>query len=115
MKEKISIPTNADIDKAYKELKTKIIGTENEIDYLTLKNLNEDIMVAKPPHYQAANGMEVINVIEAFTDGLTGMEAVDTANAIKYILRWKKKNGVQDLKKAKWYIEHLISKLETNE
>lgn len=98
MNNKISIPTNADVDKVCKE-------------YMKY----EDVMVSKPPHYKAANGMEVIDVIEAFTDGLTGMEAVDTANAIKYILRWKKKNGVQDLKKAKWYIEHLISKLETNE
>ena len=65
-------------------------------------------MVNHPAHYKAANGLEAIDVIEAFTDGLTGMEAVDTANVLKYVCRWKKKNGVQDLKKAKWYLEHLI-------
>ena len=69
-------------------------------------------MVNHPSHYQSQNGLEAIDVIEAFTAGLEGIEAVDTANVIKYILRWKNKNGIEDLKKARWYIEHLISKLE---
>ena len=34
-------------------------------------------------------------------------------NVVKYILRWKDKDGVQDLKKAKHYIEYLIER-ETN-
>ena len=67
-----------------------------------------DEMVSHPNHYQSDYGLEVIDVIEAFTDSLTGMDAVDTANILKYVCRWKKKNGVQDLKKAKWYLEHLI-------
>ena len=44
-------------------------------------------MVNHPSHYQSQNGLEAIDVIEAFTAGLEGIEAVDTANAIKYILR----------------------------
>ena len=69
-------------------------------------------MVNHPSHYQSKNGLEAIDVIEGFTDGLDGIEAVDTANAIKYLLRWKSKNGIEDLKKARWYINHLIDKLE---
>lgn len=65
-------------------------------------------MVSHPSHYQSENGLEVIDVIEAFTSDLNGIEAVDTGNVIKYICRWKKKNGVQDLKKAMWYLQHLI-------
>ena len=65
-------------------------------------------MVSPPSHYQSENGLEVIDVIEAFTSDLNGIEAVDTGNVIKYICRWKKKNGVQDLKKAMWYLQHLI-------
>lgn len=71
-------------------------------------------MVNHPPHYQADNGMEVINVIESYTDGLMGIEATDTGNVIKYICRWKNKNGLEDLKKAKWYLEHLIKHLENS-
>ena len=55
-----------------------------------------DKMVSHPDHYQSKTGLEVIEVIEAFTSYLTGIEAVDTANVIKYICRWKKKNGLQD-------------------
>ena len=69
-------------------------------------------MVNHPPHYQSRSGMEVIDVIESFTDGLVGIEATDTGNIIKYICRWKGKNGLEDLKKAKWYIEHLINHVE---
>lgn len=70
-----------------------------------------DKMVSHPSHYQSKSGLEVINVIAAFTEGLDGIEAVDTGNAIKYICRWKDKNGVQDLEKAMWYIQHLIDHL----
>lgn len=69
-------------------------------------------MVNHPPHYGSNTGIEVIDVIEAFTDGLVGIEATDTGNVIKYICRWKRKNGLEDLNKAKWYIEHLIEHVE---
>ena len=70
-----------------------------------------DKMVSHPSHYQSKSGLEVIDVIAAFTEGLEGIEAVDTGNAIKYICRWKDKNGVQDVEKAMWYIQHLIDHL----
>lgn len=71
-------------------------------------------MVNHPPHYKSKTGLEVIDVIKAFTADLTGIEATDTGNVIKYICRWKSKNGVEDLKKARWYIDHLISNVEGN-
>lgn len=67
-----------------------------------------DRMVSHPPHYQSETGMEVIDVIEAFTFDLKGIEAYDTGNILKYMCRWKKKNGIQDLKKAMWYLQDLI-------
>jgi hypothetical protein len=39
-------------------------------------------------------------------------ESFCAGNVIKYVWRYKKKGGVSDLKKAKWYLERLIS-LET--
>lgn len=72
----------------------------------------EEDLVNHPKHYKSANGMEVIDVIEAFTADLKGIEATDTGNIIKYICRWKHKNGLQDLKKCQWYINHLIEKVE---
>jgi hypothetical protein len=63
--------------------------------------------VDHPPHYTAGK-IECIEAIEAATTGLEGLEAVCTANVIKYVWRWKKKNGLQDLEKAKWYLDRLI-------
>lgn len=68
-------------------------------------------MVSHPDHYQSETGLEAIDVIEAFTFDLSGIEAFDTANILKYVCRWKKKNGIQDLEKAVWYAEHLIAHL----
>lgn len=59
-----------------------------------------------PDHYQGK--VECIDAIESATENLTGMEAVCTANAIKYLWRWKKKGGRQDLEKARWFINKLL-------
>ena len=66
-------------------------------------------MINHPAHYQLGNGMETIDIIEAATCDLYGIEAFNTGNAIKYLCRWKKKNGIQDLEKAVWYIQALIA------
>ena len=71
-----------------------------------------DKQVSHPTHYQSRCGLETIQVIEAFTEDLSGIEAVDTANILKYACRWKQKGGVQDLKKIMWYAQHLIDYLE---
>ena len=73
---------------------------------------NPPDMVNHPPHYQSENGIEVIDVIEAFTADLNGIDAVCTGNVIKYICRWKSKNGLEDLKKCRWYLERLIKHVE---
>lgn len=70
-----------------------------------------DKMVSHPTHYQSETGLEVIDVIEAFTFNLKGIEATDTGNIIKYACRWKQKNGIQDLEKIMWYTQHLIDHL----
>jgi hypothetical protein len=64
------------------------------------------VLVNNPPHYQGK--IECIDAIEAAIDGLEGMEAMCTGNAIKYLFRWKKKGGAQDLEKAMWYIKKML-------
>lgn len=68
-------------------------------------------MVNHPEHYQSGK-IETIDVIEEFTKDLKGIEASDTANIIKYACRWKRKNGVEDLRKLVWYANHLINHIE---
>ena len=68
-------------------------------------------MVNKPPHY-ADRKIEVIDVME---DTMTheGYKGYLEGAIIKYIMRFKvKENPLQDLKKARWYLDQLIKKLE---
>lgn len=74
--------------------------------------MSDDKMVSHPDHYQSETGMEVIDVIESFTFDLKGIEAICTGNILKYVCRWKKKNGIQDLEKAQWYLTRLIDHLK---
>lgn len=73
---------------------------------------NKKEAVDHPSHYQSETGLEAWDVIEAFTFDLKGIEAFDTGNVLKYMCRWKGKNGLEDLKKAKRYLEHLINHVE---
>lgn len=60
-------------------------------------------MVNHPPHYtQHPSGVECIQITEhmSFTIG----------NAMKYLWRADLKNGLEDLEKAKWYIEREIER-----
>lgn len=68
-------------------------------------------VVNHPAHYTAGK-VECIDALEAATEGLEGIEAVCTANAIKYLWRWKRKGGNEDLQKAKWYIDHILQRWE---
>ena len=60
--------------------------------------------VNNPDHYNASS-LEVIDAIK----GLGFAEGFCIGNIIKYVCRNKHKGGVEDLKKAKWYLEYLIS------
>ena len=76
---------------------------------------NSESRVAHPAHYQTSNGLETIDVMEAFTEDMAGYEAVCTSNVLKYICRSKTKNGLEDLKKAEWYLKRLIEHIESSE
>lgn len=63
----------------------------------------------KPLHYVVNNGLQTIDLIEGM---MTDHQAKGflIGNIIKYLSRYERKNGVEDLKKAKWYLERLIEK-----
>ncbi len=66
-------------------------------------------MVNSPPHYNQA-GVECIDAIRAATD--EGYQYYLQGNIIKYLWRYRYKNGVQDLEKAKWYLNKLIEEID---
>ncbi|MGT2771140.1 DUF3310 domain-containing protein [Streptococcus intermedius] len=67
--------------------------------------------INKPSHYQGAQGLEAIDVIRNFAGGLTAEQGFYWGNAIKYMLRFQKKNGVEDLKKARKNLDWLIGSI----
>ncbi len=67
--------------------------------------------VNNPTHY-TQGGIECIDALKAATVGKTGIEAICVANVIKYLWRYEKKNGLEDVKKAQWYINRLIQELK---
>jgi hypothetical protein len=69
--------------------------------------------VNHPSHY-TQGAIECIDAIKEATKGLFGIEAVCTGNIIKYVWRWKFKNGVEDLRKAEWYLQRLIKEATSN-
>ena len=67
-------------------------------------------MVDHPKHYQSKHGVEVIDIIEEFGLGF------HLGNVIKYVLRaGHKSNELEDLEKAKWYLERVIDLKKTEE
>ena len=71
------------------------------------KETTNDNAVEHPTHYMKDSGHEVIEVIKAWKLGY------NLGNAVKYIARYKyKAKPVEDLKKARWYIDRLIQQLE---
>ena len=64
-------------------------------------------MVNHPAHYGGDNPMEVIKIIDHYKLPFS------LGNTIKYVLRSDSKgNKLEDLKKAAWYLQHEINKLE---
>ena len=64
-------------------------------------------MVNQPPHYTHGS----IEVIDVIADALTTdmMEGYCIGNVMKYVMRYRYKNGVEDLMKARWYLDKAIS------
>ena len=72
-----------EIAKYYEEMRkqVKMNNIKTTLEYNPQDNVNQ------PAHYQGK--VECIDAIEAAVEGLEGLEAVCTANVIKYVWRWK--------------------------
>ena len=73
---------------------------EQEMKY----NKDED-MVNHPKHYNES-GIECIDALEAMLGD--GFQSYLQGNIAKYLWRYRYKNGIEDLKKAEWYLHKLI-------
>jgi hypothetical protein len=80
------------------------------LEYMKMRaqEVKED-MVNNPPHYNKA-GIETIEAIQAMTGN--GFQSYLQGNILKYLWRYQYKNGIEDLKKAQWYLNRLISEVD---
>lgn len=90
--------------------------TEGYEAYMTRRYREEQLglfptadMVNHPPHYNQA-GIECIDAIAAATDD--GFEYYLQGNILKYLWRYRYKNGTEDLEKARFYLNKLIETTE---
>lgn len=95
-----------------KETKKNLLVLLDELfekEYPHLIDEPESLIVNQPSHYMSEHGKETI--VEIFEDILCEekdlFNAVATSNCWKYCSRYQKKNGSEDLKKAKKYAEFL--------
>lgn len=76
--------------------------------------------ISKPKHYMLfeQEGIEVRDVLEkladkCYSDGLatqgSSLFISDYVQLMQYLMRFMDKNGVEDLKKARWYLDKMIS------
>lgn len=65
--------------------------------------------IEHPSHYNTS--VECIDLIEQ-TQGIEAAQGFCIGNALKYIYRHRQKNGVEDIKKAAWYLERYIESAE---
>lgn len=112
--EKLSIIHYWDLSKMVND----ILEDKNEIKETANKSTNNLKPKYKdnvnPAHYKSGK-VECIDALESATVNKEGLEAVCVANVIKYLWRYESKGGIEDCKKAKWYLERLIVHLETKE
>lgn len=75
---------------------------------MTIKPGDHD-PVKKPGHYTYGR-YECIDIIEDILADASGPEAFLIGNAIKYLWRFRHKNGTEDLEKARWYLDRAITR-----
>ncbi|EAC7951320.1 DUF3310 domain-containing protein [Listeria monocytogenes] len=76
---------------------------------VSMKNDNKD-NVNNPSHY-TAGGIETLDYIKAKVKDYPSYAA---GNILKYISRYEHKNGIEDLKKAQFYLNDLINWMESD-
>ena len=90
----------------------RLLASLNDLPLVSEKYPEHD-NINHPLRYTKGD-IECIDAIKAATVGKTGIEAVDVGHVIRYLWRYEEKDGLESVKKAEWYIKHLINELESN-
>lgn len=84
-----------------------------ELDNFDVSNLKPCCFnpVTKPSHYAGHTGIECKTAMESML-GTEAYASYMQGCAFKYIWRWREKNGIEDLKKARECIDNMIRAIE---
>ena len=89
------------------------------VDGYEYETLNQQLFTpakdATNPDYYKNKPIEIIDCIASITYGKDGFGGFLVGQVVKYVARYNEKNGLEDLKKAKWYLDKLITSLEKEE
>lgn len=82
----------------------------------TNKNKNNTLVgttdnVNHPNHYCGSGNIECIDAIKECVVDLHGIASLCIGNVLKYIWRFSRKNGLEDLQKARWYLDRAIKEI----
>lgn len=88
-------------------INTEEINVDN-LNLMKWDNPVEEDKVNNPSHYKCKFGLKAIDVVRNFAGNLTAVQGFYWGNAIKYLLRFQGKNGLEDLKKARKNLDWLI-------
>ena len=102
------------VDSYKDEIQTVKLTKENVKELDDLLPYGEGVHhdpVNHPSHYEGNGKVECIDCIESAVSGLDGFHGFCAGNAIKYLFRFSHKNGIEDLRKAEWYIDRLIKSI----
>lgn len=114
------VQSSLDIDKWVADVEAidgRTWTIDDSYDFYSLANENEpvemtlDDKVNRPSHYTYGD-IEIIDFIEQVTKDYKPELAFAIGNAIKYISRANRKNGKEDLDKARWYLNRAFEKWE---
>ena len=101
-------------DESWEDFKEQEHPYGSEEDYIVERNLvKKDDRVNSPSHYTSGK-VEAIEVIEdAIKDAPSTIFGMLQGQVLKYILRvWLKDNPIEDMKKARWYLDRMITHYE---
>jgi hypothetical protein len=101
-----------DHEEPKEDVKENGMAKWNVLGWEELKEAQSD-NVNHPKHY----GQGDIECIDYIADFLTYEEYIGylRGNTAKYLHRWRYKNGLEDLKKAQWYLARLVEEVENAE
>lgn len=105
-------PTRKDSGSKYASYIKNTVEKADPVTAIVEPKVSTEVNKIKPKYYHKGK-YECIDILEEVLKDTSGIKAFCLGNCIKYLWRHDHKNGVEDLRKAKWYLEKLISTIDT--